>query len=116
MTTGVTPHRLVVEAIADHHLGAVRPRTDQRHAAKQDVQQLRQLVDAEAPQEAADRSDPRIVPGRRLPGPKVGHVGEHGPELEDINRLVVEPDARLDEQDRSGAGQPNQQGGQEQNR
>ena len=35
--------------------GGQRPRAHQRHVAAQDVDQLRQLVDAEVPQHRADR-------------------------------------------------------------
>ena len=38
-----------------------RPRPDQRHVAAQHVHQLRQLVEREAPQEAPDRGQPRVV-------------------------------------------------------
>ena len=38
-----------------------RPRADQRHLAAQDVEELRQLVDRPAAQEAADGRDARVV-------------------------------------------------------
>src|SRR5678810_591738 len=43
----------------------VRPRADDAHAALQDVEELRQLVERVAAQEGAERRDPRVV-ARRL--------------------------------------------------
>src|SRR5205085_8347473 len=82
---GIAAHGFVIEAIADHHLGAVGTRTDEGHAALDDVEQLRQLVDAEAAQEASDRSYAWVAARRCLLGADIGHVRVHGSELEDVD-------------------------------
>src|SRR5690348_13705362 len=51
---------LVIETVADHHLGPMRPRADEGHAPLEHVEELRQLVDAEPAKEPADRRYPRI--------------------------------------------------------
>ena len=78
-----------------------RPRADEAHLAAEDVEQLRQLVERVAAQEAADRvtrgssgilniraSPPArvLVQVRELVLPLLG-VGDHRPELEDPERL-----------------------------
>src|SRR5437868_10359206 len=104
MAAGIAAHRFVVETVADHHLRPVGPGANERHAALEHVEQLRQLIDAEAAQEATDRSYARVVAGCSLLRTDIGHVGVHCPEFEDVDRFIVEADARLDEQYRSGAG------------
>src|SRR5581483_2205671 len=46
-----------------------RARSDQRHVAADDVPELRQLVDREAPEETPDRRDPRVAAVDRPPRP-----------------------------------------------
>src|SRR3954447_20090536 len=73
MPPGIAAHRLMVESVADHHLGPVRSRPYQRHAALKHVQKLGQLIDTEAAQETADRGYAGIVASSRLFRAKVGH-------------------------------------------
>ena len=47
--------------IALNLVGKRWPRTDERHLAAQDVEQLRQLVERGATEEAADAGDPRVA-------------------------------------------------------
>jgi len=42
------------------------PWTHETHVAPQHIEELRQLVEADPPQEAADRGDSRIVPVEKL--------------------------------------------------
>ena len=92
-----------------------RARPDERHLALQHVEELRQLVEAGAPQEGADPSDarivrdlehPRIATGREvhvqvreLVLPRLG-VGGHRPELEDPEDLLRPAATRLAEEHR----------------
>src|SRR5687767_4705179 len=48
MTASVAAHGLLIITVADLHLQRMRPRPDDRHVAADDVEQLRQLVDAQA--------------------------------------------------------------------
>ena len=71
---------------------------DEGHASLDHVEQLRQFVDAEATQEPAPTG---VTRGSSLwwsSRANIGHVGVHGAELEDVDRLVVEADPRLNEQ------------------
>ena len=77
----------------------MRPRADQAHAAAQHVEELRQLVERGAPQEAPDGRDARVVP-RRLAYRVVLQHG-HRAELEDRELAAVESVAALPEQHRS---------------
>src|SRR5205085_2253275 len=47
--------------VASHFAGKRGPGSDDRHIATQDVQQLRQLVDAELTNETTNGCDPRIA-------------------------------------------------------
>src|SRR5271169_407679 len=75
----------------------VRARTDDRHFADEDIDQLRQLVDAVAPEDGADACDPGVCPrGLDDIGPVVHR--RHRAELEDAERLLVEAVALLPKQ------------------
>ena len=108
--------------------------TDQGHVAAQHVQQLRQLVDAEAAQDAADPGDARVVLelvdaiagagiGARgelarveLPVGLVVAPGVHGAQLQHRERAPVAADPGLTEQRRPGAGEAHQRRRDEQGR
>jgi len=47
--------------VVRYFAGQSRARTDQRHIAEHDVDEVRQFVDARAPQKTAERMKPRIV-------------------------------------------------------
>ena len=72
---------------------------DDAHLAPDDVQKLRDLVEREPPQEAADPRDPGRVREDRVV------AGDHRPELEELERLPFEPDPLLAKQDRPARGQ-----------
>src|SRR5579883_809028 len=81
----------------------MRPRADQRHGSRKDVQELRQFVEAAAPQKSADPRHPRIV------APGLRHVvfarrrRAHRAELVYHEAILVEAEALLAEQHRTGA-------------
>src|SRR5262249_61328486 len=89
-----------------HEFAALRPRTDQAHVTADDVPQLRQLVEAPAPQPAADRRDARIRFGRPHRTRYVFGAVDHRAELQDAERPVVEADALLAVAGRPGPWQP----------
>ena len=108
-----------------------RARADERHLALEHVEELRQLVEARAPQEGADPRDarvvrdlehPRVATGREvhvqvreLVLPRLG-VGGHRPELEDPEDLLRPAAPGLAEEDRPressliASGDPDQDG------
>src|SRR3989442_1573905 len=51
----------VERAVAIDDEGHLRPRADDAHVAGEHVQELRQLVEAEAPEPPADPRDPRVA-------------------------------------------------------
>src|ERR1700683_5395354 len=83
----------------------MRPRSDQRHVPGQHVEELRYLVDVPASQEAADSGDARIAAGRLLAA-VVDAV--HGTKLDNVERLLIEAEAALGEEDRSAAIEANE--------
>ena len=79
----------------------VRTRTDQRHVAEQNVEELRQLIDTGGPQYRAEPADAWIMLCR------LGHVvavfhHRHGAEFEDQEPFGVEPAPLLPEKHRPG--------------
>ena len=93
---GFTAGGTGARAVALDELDLLRPRADEAHVAAEHVPELRQLVEARAPQEAADARHPRVVASlnigsleaRRtdeLGEPLLG-VGHHRPELEHPER------------------------------
>ena len=96
-------------------LGDERARTDQAHLATEHVEQLRELVQRSAAQEASDAGDARVV--LDLEHPLVAAsvlvqvrdlvlaplgVGDHRAELEDLELAVIAADPRLAEEHRAG--------------
>src|SRR5450759_3364712 len=83
-----------------HEERALRARPHEAHLAAQDVDQLRELVDAVLPHEAAQRRDPRVVvAGEHGTGQLLG-VLDHAAELHEGERLHVAPEAFLAQQNR----------------
>ncbi len=74
-----------------------RPRADQRHVAGEDIEELRNLVDVPAPQEAADAGQPRIVLGG-LRNHRAVVERAHGAEFDDAEWLLIEAVAALHEE------------------
>ena len=87
----------------------VRTRADQRHVAYEDIDQLRQLIQAGGANKGADAGDALVVLGgvRDLVA-VLGH--RHAAELEDREDLAVQAGAALAEQNRSPTFEDNRQG------
>src|SRR5580658_8148099 len=96
-------------AVAFFHGQRARPH--ERHIAQQDVEELRQLIDARFPQEPADARNARVVldlerrpilfalvAKLRLPG--VG-IGNHGAEFEDREWPAAHTSTALAEENRT---------------
>src|SRR5262249_12372056 len=90
--------------IAQHHLEVIvvrqgmRARTYQRHLAPQDIQELRQFVDARRSQQASDRRDARVV-ALRLDDVTAILLDLHGPEFQYDELFAVEPAPDLPKDD-----------------
>ena len=97
VTTGIELDRTVVELIVNQR---VRTRSDERHVAAQHVQKLRQFVDVQFADDAADARDAIVVRGRLFDVAVVLHR-LHRAELADAERLLVEAIATLEEQRRT---------------
>ena len=87
-----------------------RPRPHEAHLAAQDVDDLRNLVQRETPQDPPHPGDPRVVSDLeqrpagfvrclelRLP---LGRAGDHRPELEHPELVLADPDPGVDVEDR----------------
>ena len=71
-----------------------RARADEAHVARKHVPHLRDFIEPDAPDESADRCDPRIIPlSRELP--VVVGPCSHGPELKQHEGFAVQADPRL---------------------
>src|SRR4029079_16079640 len=92
-----------------------RPRTHEAHVAEQDVEELRQLVEAGAAQEPAESRDPRVVVDLETGAVHLGQGEElvalllradtHGAELQHAEGSPVEPAPLLGEQHRAARSQ-----------
>src|SRR5436190_6159207 len=109
------PHRqppAVTGGIVRDLLDQVRPRPDEAHLALQNVDQLRQLVEARPPQEAAAARDPRIVGqeppwiGEPEPLSRLDRVDHHRSELQHPERLADPAGALLSDQRRAAVVEP----------
>ena len=86
-------------------LDEVGARADERHLPHEHVGELRQLVEARAPQPPPAARDPRVVRddpvgiGEAHPPPLLDRVLDHRPELEEPELPPAPPDALLDEED-----------------
>ncbi len=98
--------------VAGHFLGDGRARTDQAHVALEHVPELRQLVEGELAQQAANGRDPRIGLGLEDRAGHLVEVGDvaaalvrvldHRPELVEHEGSAVQPDALLLEEHGAG--------------
>ena len=93
----------------------MRPRADQRHVAGEHVEELRNLVDVPAPQEAAEPGQSRIVAGG-LRDHRAVVERAHGAKFDDAERLLIEAVAALHEENRAGTVEPDQRGDGEEHR
>src|ERR1019366_8392540 len=102
---------LLVEGFDE--LGALRAGAHDGHLALQDVEELRQLVEADGADDAADGGDARIVLlGPYRAGADLG-IDTHGTKLIHGEQRVVEANASLAVEHRSG-GRAEERGGAEQ--
>src|SRR5579883_1663715 len=106
----VVPDRVLVEQTARLGGERMRPWAHDGHLATQDIDELRQLVEAGLAQEGTDPRHARIVPARELLGIIVPRMMIHGAELEDLDELVIEPITLLLEEDRPAAAQLDESG------
>src|SRR3954471_2745955 len=102
----------VLRLVAPDELDLLRPRSDEAHVAREHVQELWQLVETRAPQEAAEPRHARVA--RELEGglvervePHEGRqhglrVRTHRAELEDPELAAAEPHPRLHVEDGTG--------------
>ncbi|MNL35848.1 hypothetical protein D3C87_1579010 [compost metagenome] len=102
--------------LAGLHADGVGAGADQGHLAAQDVQQLRQFIQAADPQEAADTGDAVVVGCDLTGGGGVGGLVTHGAELPHDDLFLVEAVAALAEQGRTGAVEAHQASDQQQRR
>ena len=96
-----------------------RSRADERHVAAQDVEQLRELVEARRAQEPSHPRDPRVVRDLEVRrrqhaevcelGLELLRVGEHRPELQHPEATAVAPGAGLGDEHRPRGVQPDRQ-------
>ena len=97
----VDEHRVIL-VVCD----GMRTRADQGHLAAQDIDQLRQLVDARLPEPTPNPRHATIVCLRLLHDCAV--LGDrHGAKFEDVERHAAMPKPRLLEDRGTGRGQPN---------
>lgn len=91
----------------------VRARPDQRHVALENIDELRQLVDAGPAKPAADPRHPAVVALRLLNDASVLH-DFHGSELDDLEGMAVEAPAALPEEDRAAGIELDRKGNEDQ--
>src|SRR5215472_5199522 len=92
-----------VKLAARLHRYRVRARPDQRHVAVQHVDQLRQLVETQQPQDVTDMGDPRIALHRALRAGLVALIGIHRAKFEHSDDAIGEAKALLYEKNGPGA-------------
>ena len=86
--------------------GPLRTRAHQAHIAAQDIPQLRQFVQTQAPQIVSDPRAARVA-GNRPDGAEVAlGIFVHGPELDDGEAAPVETDTDLPVEDGAAVGEP----------
>src|ERR1700759_5811786 len=100
MAGGVVSHRVLIEHVAGLCGGRVGPRPDDRHVAAQDVEELRELVEARPPQETPQPRDASIVSTRELLAFLVAQRVMHGAEFPYLEKMVVVAEPALPSGDR----------------
>src|SRR5690349_14682276 len=94
---------LGIKPVAGLGLQGMGPRPDQRKGAVQDIEELRQLVDAPFAHEAADPGDPLIIAAYQTDRVGIAGFDMHRAEFVNLDQLVVEAVALLAEQHRTAA-------------
>src|SRR4029079_2687763 len=87
----------VVVSIEFQHL---RTRSHQTHLAHQHIEELRQLIEAAQPQQAAERRDPLLVGNTLVPSRLPGRL-RHGSELQNREGLSMQSRPQLAEENGS---------------
>jgi len=101
--------------VAPHDVGVLRTRAHEGHVATQHVHELRQLVDLEPAQRAAEREDARVVlRGDDAAG--AAGVQVHGAQLVHRERVPVPADQARAVQNRAGTREANPHRGHQQDR
>ena len=100
-------------AVAREVVAQQRPRPDQRHLPPQDVDQLRQLVHAPAPQQPSQPRQPLFV--RKRDSTWIARI-PHRPQFKDLKRTFIQPRASLPKDHGPPHAPPDQQGRRPQNR
>src|SRR5580692_12653917 len=100
----IAVHGLVEQLALQLALHGVGARADERKIAPEhDVEQLRQFVEAGLADEAAHTGDAVVVLGHDLGGQRIGLIVVERTKLEDVDALVIEAEALLAEEHRTGA-------------
>ena len=90
----VEPVQLALVVLVDL-VAKRRPRADHRHVAANDVPELRQLVERQAPKDAADTGDARVAAIDCVAGAELLGADDHRAQLEELEVRAVLADARL---------------------
>src|SRR6185503_14583587 len=98
MAGEIAVDNLGIKPVAGLGLAGMGPRPDEGECAVQDVEELRQLVDAPFADEAADPGDPLVVAGYQSDRVGITRFDMHGAKFVDLDQLVVEAIALLAEQ------------------
>src|SRR5690606_33933137 len=93
--------------ISVHEPGNFRSRSHEAHLAPQDIEQLGQLIEFEAPEAGADRRNAGVAPSGKLAS-GIFRTRYHGAELPDAEGLALLADTLLAEEDRAPILAPDQ--------
>ena len=113
------PHAVALPVVGDllvqraDELGPLRAGPDNRHLALEDVEELRQLVEADRADDAAHRRDARVVFLRPDGAGADFGIGAHGAEFVDREQRAIQADARLAVEHRARRGEPDRQRGEQ---
>jgi hypothetical protein len=85
----------------DLRVQCMRTGTNERHVALEDIEELREFIDAQSSDDPANPRYARIVDAGLLRSAIIRKCGMHRPELPDLERLLIEPGTGLAEEDRT---------------
>src|SRR6185437_2242650 len=103
VTGEILDDRFVIETVHCLHLERMGPRPHDRHGARDNVEQLRQLVEAGSTQESSHSGDAWIAPPRVARSAQIAPIHVHGAKLQDFDGFIVEPVSFLLEEGRAAA-------------
>ena len=95
----ITLDHFLIEPVLGLGLEGVGARADERQLATNNIDELRQLIEARLADKAPHTGHPRVVSGDEPLGILVRRLDIHRAELEDLDELVVEAIALLAEED-----------------